>query len=290
MYLNVCKFISLVLIQLLYFSSCELFGGSDPSDSVSGSEVVWKAEHQEETLTVATQPAIDGDHVYFIQDAQLKSYSLAEGDHRWNTQLCSPGRDCDYSRTIAQTETRLFIDQGYRIKAFNKTSGALAWNTEITDEGKETSGVGRPIMSQDEDFLYAGRKGYVLKLRKSNGQIARRYPLDRLVPEGVTQGSTEPIISLYGDNILYVPTSYYDRTTPGEEEFGANMFAFDASTGDLVWETRVEYKIEDTGTPATDDSLLVSPPIYDIGIQDSLIVALQGRAVATLNRHDGTMR
>lgn len=39
-------------------------------------------------------------------------------------------------------------------------------------------------MSQDEQYLYAGRKGYVLKLRKSDGQIVQRYELDRMVPDG----------------------------------------------------------------------------------------------------------
>ncbi|NGP89017.1 PQQ-binding-like beta-propeller repeat protein [Fodinibius halophilus] len=280
------KIATCILVSSSLLSSCELFGGGG-SDK-KGGEVVWRLENEREN-TVGTQPLIQDQRVYFLQDGQLKAYTLEEGSYLWSRRITQEG-DGDYTHKIIHSGDKLFIDHGFRIQAFNKTGGALVWETDITEDAKEVSGIGSPIMSQDEDYLYAGRKGYVLQLRKSDGQIVQRYPLDRLVPNGVTQGSTEPIISPFGDNILYVPTQYYDRTTPGEEEFGANIFAFDARTGEIRWETRVEYKIENHYSEEPGDSLVVSPPIYDIEVTESSIVALQGKSVIVLNRSNGDVR
>ena len=269
-------------------TSCELFGGGGGDNGVNGGEVVWQLENQTDRL-VSTQPLIENDRVYFLQDGYLKAYTIEEGKYVWSTQVAQTSAG-DYSRKIIANNKMLFLDQGYNIKAFSKNNGFVLWNTRITDDGQEVAGIGSPIMSQDETYLYAGRREYVVKVRKSDGQIAGHYPLDRLVPEGVTQGSTEPIISPFGDGILYVPASYYDRTTPGEEEFGANMFAFEASTGKIIWQTRVEYAIDDTRTEMPGDSVIVSPPIYDIELTESYIVALQGRAVIALDRRTGQMR
>lgn len=253
------KIVTYILTISALLSSCDLFGGG--KDGVKGGEVVWTVQNQTESLTVSTQPAIDESHVYFIQDAKLKSYTLEEGNRRWSEQICQQGRTCDYSRTIVQTEDRLFLDQGFNIQAHSKTTGNIIWETDITDDAREVSGIGSPVMSQDEQYLYAGRKGYVLQVRKSDGEITRRYPLDRLVPEGVTQGATEPIISPHSDNILYVPTSYFDPSgSYPEEASGGNVFAFDASTGDILWQTRVEYKIDNHYSEQPGDSVVVSPP------------------------------
>lgn len=279
----------ILLLSLLAFliSSCELLGiGGKNNDGASGGEVVWKVENQA-ILTVSTQPAIDEKRAYFIQDARLKAYSLEKGNHIWSKQICTAGRNCDYSRTILQTNERLFIDQGFQILAIGKSTGNIIWKTDITNDATEVSGIKSPVLSQDADYMYAGRRGYVLKVRKEDGQVVRRYPLDRLVPEGVTQGVTEPIISPFGDEVLYVPTSYYDRTTPGEEEFGGTLFAFNASTGEIIWERRLEYKVPNQFTPNPSDSGVVSPPIYDIELTDSSIVILQGLIISVVDRESG---
>ena len=281
-------FIKIFLITVTVsglFSSCDLFNSDD--DIASG-KVVWQLENQTETL-VGTQPLIRNSKVYFLQDGFLKAYNLDDGNKVWSIRVAQQSGG-DYGRKLVQSANNIFLDQGYNIKAFSTSNGFLDWNTRVTDNGEDVSGIGSPIMSQDKDYLYAGRDGYVLKLRKDNGQNVMRYPLDRLVPEGVTQGATEPIISPFGDNILYVPTSYYDRTTPGEEEFGANMFAFNSASGEIIWETRVEYAIDDTRTEMSGDSVVVSPPIYDIEVTESSIVALQGKAIVVLDRFNGDIR
>jgi outer membrane protein assembly factor BamB len=282
------KIISYYTLILTLITSCELFGSSDSDDDIKGGEVVWRLENQTERL-VSTQPLIENGRVYFLQDGYLKAYTMEEGNYIWSTQIAQQSAG-DYSRKIISNNEMLFLDQGYNIKAFSKNNGSVLWNTRITDDGQEVAGIGSPIMSQDETYLYAGRRGYIVKVRKSDGQIAGHYPLDRLVPEDVTQGSTEPIISPFGDDILYVPASYYDRTTPGEEEFGGNMFAFNANTGEMLWEKHVEYTIADLNNETSNDSLQVSPPIYDIEITESHIIILQGFFISVLDRSNGQMK
>ena len=273
----------------ILFSSCELLGiGGNDDNGVSGGEVVWQLENQQENI-VRTQPAIDLNKTYFLQDGFIKSATLNKGNIIWSNKLVNQGSGA-FSRKIIQTTDRIFIDLGSEIRAYDKQDGNLIWDRIVSETSSEFSGLGGPVMSQDKNFIYAGRREYVVKVHKSDGQIARHYPLDRLVPEDVTQGSTEPIISPFGDDILYVPASYYDRTTPGEEEFGGNMFAFEASTGKVIWQTRVEYAVDDTRTEMPGDSVTVSPPIYDIEVTESYIIALQGRAIVALNRTTGQIQ
>lgn len=272
-------------------TSCELFGGVDNNNKIKGGEVVWRLDHSlegQQTLTVSTQPAIDEENAYFIQNAKLKSYTLREGKHRWSAQICEEGLTCDYSRKILQTEDRLFIDQGFTIQAHNKSTGEVIWESEVSEDASEISGINSPVMSQDEQYLYAGRKGYVLKLRKSDGKIIKRYPLNRLVPEGVTQGATDPIISPFGDNILYTQTSYFDRSQPTPEKAsGGNIFAYDATTGELVWERHVTVTVPNPYTETPDDSLTGSPMIYDIAVAEDKVIALAGFYIVALDRFTG---
>lgn len=224
----------ILLLSLLAFliSSCELLGigGKNKDDTQSG-EVVGRIENQQENI-VRIQPAVDKNRTYFLQDGRVKSAALEEARIVWSNKLVNQGSGA-FSRKMIQTTDRIFVEIGSEIRAYDKANGDLMWKNIVSETSAEISGLGGPIMSQDTDYLYAGRRGYVLKVRKEDGQVVRRYPLDRLVPEGVTQGSTEPIISPGGD-VLYVPTSYYDRTTPGEEEFGGTLFAFNAITGEVL--------------------------------------------------------
>lgn len=281
------KIVTYIIITSSVLSSCELFGGGNKKDEkVAGGEMVWKVENAEE-LTVSTQPAIEDGRVYVIQNANLRAFVLKTGKHLWSNQICDSGRDCDYTRKIILDEAKIYYDQGYDILAVDKTDGSLIWETDVTSNGDEVSGIGAPIMSQDENYLYAGRKGYVVKLRKSDGQIVRKYPLNRLVPEGVIQGSTEPIISPFGDNILYIPTAYYNFSTG---KFGGNIFAFEAGTGELIWEKHLKFKVPNPITEEPADSGFVHPPIEDIALTESSIVALAGREVVVLNRFTGEIR
>ncbi|HLR25037.1 MAG TPA: PQQ-binding-like beta-propeller repeat protein [Fodinibius sp.] len=278
------KIVTYVLAMSSLLSSCDLFGGR--GDDPKGGEVVWRLENQRENL-VGTQPLIKDGKVYFIQDGYLKAYTLDKGNRVWQTQIVSEGNG-GYNHRLVESGDKVFLDQGFDIQAHSKSDGSIVWETQVTDDAEEVSGIGEPIMSQDEDHLYAGRKGYVLQLRKRDGQIVRRYPLDRMVPEGVLQGSTEPIISPFGDGMLYVPTSYWDPSgSYPEEASGGNVFAFDASTGDLIWERQI---IVTTANPYPDvpgDSLTSSPNMYDAEVQGDLLIVLAGSAVVALDRLTG---
>ena len=275
-------FITCMLLSTALLSSCELFGGRDTDPD--GGEVVWKVENQTDQL-VGTQPLIEDGIVYFIQDTQLKAYTLKEGKRLWSINTGNG----NFSRAILSSENTLYLDEGFSIKAVSKASGRVLWNNPVTPDATEFSGMGAPVMSQDEEHLYAGRKGYALQVRKSDGAVTRRYPINRLVPEGVTQGATEPIISPFGDGVLYVPGTSFDRTTPGEERYRGNLFAFEAATGELIWELPVEFLVDDYSTEQPGDSVLVSPPIYDIEVKESSIVLLQGKAIVSVDRAKGTI-
>ncbi|HET8864257.1 MAG TPA: PQQ-binding-like beta-propeller repeat protein [Gracilimonas sp.] len=280
--MNYSYFITHLCLCAALLSSCELFGGGDTGPG--GGEVVWKVENSTDRL-VGTQPLIEEGTVYFVQDTQLKAYTLKEGKRLWSINTGNG----NFSRAILSSENTLYLDEGFSIKAISKANGRMLWNNPVTPDATEFSGMGSPVMSQDKEYLYAGRRDYVLQVRKSDGAVTQRYPIDRLVPEGVSQGATEAIISPYGDGILYVSGTSFDRTTPGEERYRGNLFAFHAATGDLVWELRAEFLVDDYNTEQPGDSLLVSPPIYDMALTDSLIVLLQGFAIVAVNRSDGTI-
>lgn len=282
MTMNYRYFITYLSLSAALLSSCELFGGRD--DGPGGGEVVWKVENQTDRL-VGTQPLIEDGTVYFVQDNQLKAYTLKDGKRLWSLKTSNG----NFSSAILSDENILYLDEGFSIKAISKANGRVLWNNPVTPDATEFSGMGEPMMSQDEEYLYAGRRGYVQQLRKSDGAVTRRYPLDRLVPEGVSQGATDPIISPYGDGVLYVPGTSFDRTTPGEERFRGNLFAFAAATGELIWELPVEFLVDDYSTEQPGDSLLVSPPIYDIEVTESAIVLLQGKAIVSVDREKGTI-
>ncbi len=263
-------------------SSCELFGGRDTGPE--GGEVVWNLKNSTDRL-VSTQPLIEDGAVYFIQDTQLKAYSLNKGKRLWSVNTSNG----NFSRAILSSENTLYLDEGFNIKAVSKSTGRIIWSNPVTQDATEFSGMGGPVMSQDQEHLYAGRRGYVLQLRKSDGAITRRYSIDRLVPEGVSQGATEPVYSPFGDGMLYVPGSSFDRTIPGEERYRGNLFAFEAATGELIWELPVEFPIDDIRTEQPGDSVLVSPPIYDIEVTESAIVLLQGKAIVSVDREKGAI-
>lgn len=271
-----------VLIILIGLSSCDR-----DLDKPDRGEVVWSVPNQHENL-VGTQPMIEDGKVYFIQDGKLRSYTLEDGQPIWSAILVNQGGG-DFSRKIIRSGDRLFIDLGWEVRAYEKANGQLIWETEAANDAEDISGIGSPIMSQDDSNLYIGRDGYVLKMRKSDGQIIMTIPLDLLKPDGIRQGSTEPIISPYEDGILYVPTSYWDDRVAGEEESGGNLFAFDSRTGETVWARRMEFKMPKIfgDNPDPQDTVLVSPFIYDIEITETYIVLLAGRFVSVVDRFTG---
>ena len=96
--------ITFIIFICAFFPSCDWLGiGSNGDDeSTGGGEVVWRLVNENEN-TVSTQPLIQGENVYFLQDGYLKAYTLAEGNKIWATQIVQ-NRDGDYSHSIIQDD------------------------------------------------------------------------------------------------------------------------------------------------------------------------------------------
>lgn len=279
--MNYSYFMIHLCLYAALLSSCELFGGGDAGPG--GGEVVWKVENSTDRL-VGTQPLIEEGTVYFVQDTQLKAYTLKEGKRLWSINTGNG----NFSRAILSSENTLYLDEGFSIKAISKANGRVLWNNLVTPDATEFSGMGEPVMSQDEEHLYAGRRGYVLQLRKSDGVVTQHYPIDRLVPEGVSQGATEAIISPYGDGILYVSGTSFDRSqsTPEQASKG-NIFAINSASGEYLWEREIIVTVSNPYTPASDDSMTGSPMIYDIEVTRQHVVVLAGFYIVALDRING---
>ncbi len=275
---------SLLLITI--FTSCDIFG-SENKPTEKGKEI-WSVSNTTDRL-VKTKPVITDGDVYFLQDNSLKSYEVKTGNRNWATQTYQQLGAFGYSRSLLQDGNYVFVDQGYDMQAFSMETGQEIWHTPITDVPNETSGLGSPVMSQDETYLYAGRKGYVLKIRKGDGQIIHRFPLGVGGPNDTPIGATEPLIASEED-ILYVPAYYYDTESddiPISDRYGTYLYAFDANSGEQLWVNPVTIKIADTSTEAPDDSLIADAPIYDAELTDNAVVGLMGMSVVSISRTNG---
>jgi len=141
-------------------------------------------------------------------------------------------------------------------------------------------------MSQDDQYLYAGRKGYVLKIEKETGQVIQRYTLNHLVPQGLTQGTTEPIISPFEDRHLYIPTNYYDSLAAKPVSKG-NVFSYDADTGEYQWGYHIENRYHVYTLNEKKDSTLIPSSVYDAEVTSEYVVLLSGGSVIALDRLTG---
>ena len=189
-------------------------------------------------------------------------------------------------RNLLSDARNVYTDWGFFFRAYDKRTGSLRWNTDYTNDGREFSGLGGPRISQDGAFLYLPRRGKVLKVDKLSGNIVMEFPLDRLIPEPLTQGATDPVPSFYGDNLLYIPTVYFDTVnTPAMVK--GNIFAFNRTTGELAWEFKAPTKVQPTNEFEATDSLLIESSIFDIAIFEDYLVAASGPTILLLDRFNG---
>lgn len=266
---------------ILFISSCV----DSSSGSVKLGEIAWTIAHDEEQLT-RVQPLIDGNNVFFYQDGYLKSVKLTSGSLNWEVHVWNNNSGGSF-RNLLSDEKNIYLDRGFFFRAYDKQTGHLVWNTNYTNDGHAFSGLGGPRISQDEEYLYLPRKGRVLKVNKSSGEITWEFLLDRLVPESIShlQGATDPIPSSF-DDLLYVPTSYYDTLNVPVMVKG-NIFAFNKNTGELIWELKAPNKVQPTEEFEATDSLLIESSIYDMDLLGDYLIAGVGPSMMLLNRHSG---
>lgn len=244
-------------------------------------EIAWSIAHDEEQTT-SVQPLIDGSNVFFYQDGYLKSAKLSNGEVNWSSLIDGNGNAGSF-RNLLSDEENIYLDRGFFFRAYNKETGRLVWNTHYTNDGYAFSGLGGPRISQDENSIYLPRNGKVLKVNKSSGKITLEYPLNRLVPESIIQGATDPIPY---DDMIYVPTVYYD-TLNVPVMVKSNIFAYHRTNGELIWELRAPNKVKPTEEFETKDSLLIESSIYDMDLFGDYLIAGVGPSILLLDRHSG---
>ncbi len=272
------------LIGILLLVSCDIINGD--SDQAAG-EVVWSVEN-EYTNSGGKIPIIDGDRVFVFHDGFLRSYRLKDGELLWSQTILSGGATRLYSINQLIDKDNIYIDTGYDYRAYSKVSGQLKYRKEFTTDGLEFAGLGAAQISQNEDYLFLPRKRRVLQVQKINGSIVKEFPLDRLIPEGVEQGATNPLPSPYGDNILYVPTVYWDTVNEPNKRTG-NLFAFDISTGELLWEFKGPDKVMPTEEFEATDSLEIETPMNEIKLTEDHLVVASNPTILLLDRMTGEL-
>lgn len=251
--------------------SCDVSGGGD-NGNLPGEpgEIIWSIDH-EVGQGITVQPLIDQGSVFFFQDGYLKSYDLHSGELNWKDKI-SNNPAVGTVRNKLSDDDNLYIDRGFWYRSYKKDSGEVNWTLQFTNDPFEFSGLGGPRISQDEEFLYIPKKRRVLKARKSDGEVVLEFPLDRLVPDGIEQGATNPIPSPFGDDLLYVPTAYWD-TTIQPHRLRGNVFAFNKNSGEIIWEFEAPLRLAPTEEFATTDSLEVESAIFDIDLTEDYLIA-----------------
>lgn len=275
------QLLNIVSIIVLLAGSCT----DSRRDSARLGDIAWSIAHNEEQLT-RVQPLIDGNNVFFYQDGYLKSTKLSNGSLNWEAHVWNNNSGGSF-RNLLSDEKNIYLDRGFFFRAYAKQTGHLVWNTHYTKDGSAFSGLSGPRISQDEHYLYLPRKGRVLKVNKSSGEIKREFFLDRLVPQSIShlQGATDPIAY---EDMLYVSTAYFDTVSTPVMSKG-NIFAFNKSTGDLVWERKGPQKVQPTEEFEATDSLLMESPIDDMDVFGDYLIAGVGPSMLLLNRHSGEM-
>lgn len=277
-------YLHIALIGISLLVACDIINGD--SDDAAG-VVAWSVEN-EYTNSVSTQPLIDGEQVFVLHDGFLRAYQLNSGKLIWSQRILSAGNTRIFSFNLLVDNDHVYIDVGYDYRAYNKTNGNLKWRREFTTDGSEFAGLGTAQISQNEDYLFLPRKRRVLQAQKHTGSIVKEFPLDRLIPEGVEQGATNPLPSPYADNILYVPTVYWDTVNEPNKRTG-NLFAFDISTGELLWEFKGPNRVMPTEEFQARDSLEIGSPMREIKLTEDHVVVASNPTVMLLDRMTGEL-
>lgn len=282
--LKVLSYLHVALIVMSLLVSCDIINGD--KGNASG-EIVWSVEN-EYTNSGGKIPLIDGDRVFVFHDGFLRSYRLKDGELLWSQTILSGGATRLYSINQLIDKDNIYIDTGYDYRAYSKVSGQLKYRKEFTTDGFEFAGLGAAQISQNEDYLFLPRKRRVLQVQKHTGSIVKEFPLDYLIPEGVEQGATNPLPSPYGNNILYVPTVYWDTVNEPNKRTG-NLFAFDISTGELLWEFKGPDKVMPTEEFEATDSLAIGSPMNEIKLTQEYVVVASNPTVMLLDRMTGEL-
>lgn len=272
------------LVNCLTLTACDWITSGKGGDSPKPGDVLWSVDNSVSQINIV-QPLIDEGNVYFYQDGRLKSYELKSAKFRWSRQVFDTPTGGHFRNKVSDAQN-IYIYTGFYARSYKKQTGELNWHQDYTNDGSSISGLGGARFSQDNSYLYLPARSRVLMVRKSDGNIVREFPLNRLVPNGIDQGATDPIPSPYGDDLVYIPTAYWD-TVNEPNLLKGNVFAFDKNTGEVVWEFQAPNKLKPTDEFATKDSLIVEASLDDMELTEQYVVVTANTNIILLDRFTG---
>ncbi|NBC84776.1 MAG: PQQ-binding-like beta-propeller repeat protein [Bacteroidetes bacterium] len=261
-------FVALLLI------GCDLDGRQPPPES-SFPDVVWSIPFTENYVT-AVQPLIENERVYLALGPTVRCYELSSGDLCWKTRMLDRDQDIG-GREILDSADRLFIHSGARVHSYMKSDGHLAWSTVVPNF--TLTAFARAASTEQHIFL--GGEGEIVRLRKSDGFVDLRIPVDTLQAEGVVQSVRNVRVQ---DGTLFAPTVYF-RPSFGVIE--GNAFAFDVDTGDLKWARRLPNP--EVSSSGSEDSVRLDSGAYALAANENRVVVPAGQVVYAFEPSSGEL-
>lgn len=262
----------LPVFSALLLAGCSLNEERASSESPSP-EIAWSIPFSDNYVT-AVQPLLDNDRVYLTLGPTVRCYRLNSGDLCWQARMLSRDRDIG-SREIFDSPNRIFVHSGARVHSYTKADGDLVWETVIPD-------FDLPAFARAADtdtHLFFGGNGEIVRLRKSDGGIDLRIPVDTLQPEGVVQTARNVRVV---DGMLYAPTVYF------RESFGVvegNILAYDADTGTLKWAKRL--RNPEIPSNGSDESIRLDSGAYALAADANKVVVPAGQVVYAFDPKSG---
>ena len=272
---DMSKHCVILLLMGALLAGCDVLGlfGDDGSD---GGEMAWWHDH--DLGVYPAMPALSSTTAFVASDGHIRALDLSTGELQWKTERLIGGNNPRIrSRKLLREEGTLYSNHLSNVWAIDEESGDVLWYTRIPN----FSAIDRAKLAQNEHHLFLGGRGEVVRLRKSDGAVDLRIELDRLLhPEAELQFGYDP--ELLGSDTLFVPTGFiFD----GAEEGHGNIFAYDAHSGELIWEFDVPQKRRPI--PGREDSLTIWSAVLGLDVNEDYVVFPFGESVMALDRHTG---
>ena len=251
-------------------NACDSINGGDER---GGWEVAWSRSFSGDYATSA-QPVIDSERTYVALGPSLQCRSLEDGEKCWSTDMIASDQDLSAGE-ILESAGRLFVNDGPLVRAFAKTDGRLVWSTQIQDFRSTINAR----MAQNTSHLFLGGKGEVVRIRKDDGTVDLRIPVEQLAPDKFAQTAYEVQVD---EGQLFVPTAYHRDSF---EAIRGNVLVFNAQTGAYQWGYDVPHRY--VKPPSVSDSIKLDADVERVGLGNERAVFAASQSVFALDRSTG---